>query len=553
MSTKSLMLVLATSLVFILQAEAGINIQTVDAPINNVTIYTDRAQITRTTTINLSSGDFSLLVENLPVSADDASFRASVMGPKGITILGLNHKIVRHLQTPQKKVAELEKKIIVLERGKKKSLVDNLEVLEEQKKLLMAISQGAGEEMARQVKKADLDVSQWGAAYDFIGRKLMEVNDSVRSVSMRLSEVENELGLLKSNLNALKTPDAKKSKTVQIDLLLENEGEIEFSLIYMIRGAGWQPVYNARLMDDSSKVSLAYFAEVSQRTGEDWNNVELNFSTAMPSYGTGPTDLTPKYLSFAPPTPGQPRIMKYQTSSAVKMKPAGIASLAPQDRIFDEQKVAGTYTTADFDAGAYSTTFKARRRETVISGDGAIRAPIAQWSLDAEIDLISRPYVEEAVYRLVSIQNQDKAPLLPGDITIFAGADFLGREKFNQMIMPGQVFKLMFGWENDVSVKREILSHKKSIKNELTRIDKRAMIILTNHSQSERTVILEEPIPVSQDDRIKVKSDDIKPKPLAIDAHGKAVWEITIKPGAEISVIIPWRVEHPENMPLVGL
>ncbi|MDZ7815728.1 MAG: DUF4139 domain-containing protein [Planctomycetota bacterium] len=43
-------------------------------------------------------------------------------------------------------------------------------------------------------------------------------------------------------------------------------------------GCGWSTAYDARLQENG-KLSLSYFANVKQRTSEDWEGVEMSLST----------------------------------------------------------------------------------------------------------------------------------------------------------------------------------------------------------------------------------------------------------------------------------
>ena len=67
------------------------------------------------------------------------------------------------------------------------------------------------------------------------------------------------------------------------------------------------------------------------------------------------------------------------------------------------------------------------------------------------------------------------------------------------------------------------------------------------------TINLEEVLPVSQDERIKVKVDRISPE-AEIEANDEtATWTLKLEPGAEQIVKYQYRIEHPHNVVVAGL
>uniref|UniRef100_A0AC34GG28 DUF4139 domain-containing protein n=1 Tax=Panagrolaimus sp. ES5 TaxID=591445 RepID=A0AC34GG28_9BILA len=73
--------------------------------------------------------------------------------------------------------------------------------------------------------------------------------------------------------------------SIEIDSETENEAEeAELTLVYQVTGASWMPFYDIRVNTKSnpSEVTIYYYANVQQETGESWKNVELSLSTAQP-------------------------------------------------------------------------------------------------------------------------------------------------------------------------------------------------------------------------------------------------------------------------------
>ncbi|MFZ1685201.1 MAG: mucoidy inhibitor MuiA family protein [Candidatus Zixiibacteriota bacterium] len=575
----------------------------VDAPIKKVTVYPDRAMVTRIADLTLPAGDQSIVIENLPITAVDESFRVSATNLDGVLLLGMSHRTAYHSESPQQRVAELEKKIDQIQRFERAELVDRLDAYQQQKSLLLAIAKSSGEVMSDQVAKGTIAVSQWNEAYRFVGSRLIEVNDSIRSTQVKIDSIGIRTGLLQNELGLLRSNSGRSTKTVQIDLRLAKAGKVDAVLEYTVPGATWTPIYDARLATDTDLVAWTYNAEVCQHTGEDWTNVELTLSTTSPSQGAGPGEISPWSLSVVDHdldrritvTADKDVIDKFEVSNQ-----AGISSEAMELRpvkTADEllRTVSGVETNSngkvflrggrDLEVGYilggvpmgdplgglgsggvnlslvsgsiiyssdYVTSFKTQRLETIPSGDKKVRTNISEYQLQCRVEYLCRPHNSQSVYRLGTITNQKEAPLMPGLVAIFVGSDFLGNSYVGNLVVPGEEFKLPFGRDNNIKVERKVSAEKKTRTSDKIKKEAIIRIALTNLSGKERSIKVEEAVPLSRDSRIKITLGEIVPKPVLLDEAGKATWHISLKPKDSSNVAIPYRIEFASNLEVAG-
>ncbi|MCP4685824.1 MAG: DUF4139 domain-containing protein, partial [bacterium] len=156
-------------------------------------------------------------------------------------------------------------------------------------------------------------------------------------------------------------------------------------------------------------------------------------------------------------------------------------------------------------------------------------------------------------FRVMSLKNQDKAPLMPGKVSIFVGSSYIGKAALAGMILPREEFEIGFGPDNSIKVSREILDLKTTHKSSSTRTDQTVEIRLVNHGLESRELLLEEPIPVSQDNRIKIKLGDVSPETDKPDALGIIRWNLTLLAAEEKVVRVTYRIEHPRGLQVQGL
>ncbi len=529
-----------------------------NSKITAVTVYPSQAQITRSASRELPAGEHTLVFENIPVASQTASFRSSASGPQGLALLGMNHRQEFHTESTNEKVAELERQIAQLNDEVKREINDRLDVFNQQKKFLLTLTKTATKTLTEQVENGGIKIAEWRSAYSFVSEEVRATNDSIRIVSAELKKVNDKLQKLKSEYNQLRTSQANSSWTVEVDVSLKKAGIVKVELQYVITGASWKPLYDARMNEEKGEVELSYLAEVAQRTGEDWSNVTLALSTATPSSGTGPGELANWVLAPSVPVGfyralgsvsdavevyGEQVIDKYEVQSARMARKAKPRSTEYEAEI----------ATSSVSSGAFSTTFNIARKESVASGKRAVRVSINSWQLQSEVDLICRPRNSQSVYRLVTLTNQDDAPLLPGGVSIFSGTDFLGNSTIQDLVTPSQKFELPFGLENTIAVERKIDSYKTDRNTTRVRVEQTIKITLTNNGADSASLTLEEPLPVSQDKEIKVRVKGIKPEPLASEDKKKVTWEVILAPGQEMEFIIPVRIEYPLNVLVSGL
>lgn len=103
----------------------------VDSRVTAVTVYADRAVVTRTATVQLAAGPAELVFAHLPASLVEQSLQAAGRGTAGATILDVSVRETHLDFTPDARVKELEDQLRALGR-QGRALDDRGSVLEAQ-------------------------------------------------------------------------------------------------------------------------------------------------------------------------------------------------------------------------------------------------------------------------------------------------------------------------------------------------------------------------------------------------------------------------------------
>lgn len=96
----------------------------------------------------------------------------------------------------------------------------------------------------------------------------------------------------------------KDSSNMIVTAIVETKqtGTVNFRLLYNVRDAGWYPSYDARVTEISAPLDVLMNANVFQRSGETWKNVNLALSTGNPNDNATPPELLPWRLGFYDPS-----------------------------------------------------------------------------------------------------------------------------------------------------------------------------------------------------------------------------------------------------------
>jgi uncharacterized protein (TIGR02231 family) len=337
---------------------------------------------------------------------------------------------------------------------------------------------------------------------------------------------------------------------------VEKPGNFTFELSYMIMGASWQPIYDIRSWSDTNAVDLIYLAMVNQQTGEDWNAVNLELSTAQPAIGANPPMLNAWYLNAVVPLPiakadagrrgseNMP-IDKFLTSPGF-VREGGLLQSAAQ------------YATADISHEGVSTSFTLRQKETIPSSGELKKVPIKTASFTAETEHIAVPRFSDKAYLKATVVNHADFPLLRGKASIFLDGNFVSTAGI-PLVLPQESFDLYIGADEGVKIKRELVqkfTDDAGVMNKKRRISYEYKITLQNfHKTNQKLTILDQ-LPISQNEAIEVKLTDSTPPPQYQpddQQRGFLRWVLDLKPTQKQEIDFKYQVKYPQEISITGL
>ena len=537
-----------------------------------VAVYPDRARVTRTGTVTLEPGPHRLAVRELPLKLDPASVRVSAKGSARARLLGVDVRRDFYTETPAERVRELEAQVEALE-DEMRALDAQAELLQREHDALGELS-GQTQAYARGLAFGKTTAEAHMALLDGLRSRAEGLNAALLDLAARRRDLERRLQKLRAELDQLRGSRGRERYTVvvEVDVAQAGGGSTEAStvssaeplaevltveLTYVVSDAGWQPLYDVRLLegDEGPLLEVGYLAQVTQRTGEDWDSVALALSTARPALAETLPELDPWYIG---PIVAHKRPTAAPTARmAGRGGPLAAAVLAlsaePEPEPLADQ-VEATVVTATVDTSGAAVTYQVPGTVAVPADGAPHKVAVARFELAPELDYVATPKLVQVAYRRAKLVNDSPYTLLPGPANLFAGDEFIGTTPL-ELIAPQGEIELYLGADDRVRVERELKRREvdKRLIGDRRRLRYGYEIELENLLPAEAHVTLHDQIPVSRHEDIKVKLESAEPAPTGQTELNLLQWELTLAPGQKQVVRFDFLVEHPRSMTLLGL
>lgn len=530
--------------------------------ITAVTVYPGAAHVTRTATLDLNPGSHRVVFDNIIPPVDENSISVSGEGTAGVRIYGAAIRQEYLQQAADQRVVELEKRIESIDDSVMSANKD-AGVLQQEREFLNSVKLFAGEEIPKDLVTTMPPVENLKGLRSFLSGELNDVESKREDIRIKVRALTREKDALARELSALRGSGGQMKRNLVVDLECGRPGNLILTVSYLVKGAFWRPVYDARTDYAKSEVELTSFGVVKQNTGEDWQDVTLTLSTAKPALGGRLPYIAPWILQ--PFQPYQPMVMR----GAIEMKSADMAvQYSPE--VFSqgaggitegppESQPAETAYSQVQQKGV-SVVYRITRPATLKSDGTESRLPISTQTLRAHYEYSAYPRAQELAYLGSKVVNAADMQMLAGEVNLFLEGDYVGKSSIDN-VGPGETFSLFLGVNENVKVKREEVSKLVDdvmiggIPSPTRKTTFKYKLTVENYKTEKITMNIFEAMPVSENEKIRVKVFDVSLPPAAKDWEDrKGVWQwvFELEPKAKKEIFYSFTVEHPREMQLQG-
>ncbi len=534
-----------------------------DSRITRVMIYPGQALLTRQAQLSLNPGEYKVVFPNIIPNVDDNSLRVTEEGKADVRILGCQLKKEFLKEVPSERIKQLQDEIQKLtdEQG---SLADLKNVYQEEKNFLDSLRFFSQEQLPKELITKMPAVKDLEDTLKFLDVRLKENFSFVMDCEIKLRDLSLRIDALKRELAQISGPVQKLKRSIVVDLQVLKQGEVILNASYLVGGASWQPIYDARANFQNSEVELVSFGILRQNSGEDWQDVDIALSTAKPSTGgnlpyVSSWILRPLQVHYEqraskmmPMASARGQYAAFESDNELAETNGGSAGL-------EKKKDEAAYAVAEEKGVAVVYTLP---QKASIKSDGSDhKLAVSTQMLKADFEYSTYPRIIPAAYLGSRVTNAKDLQLLPGRVNIFLDGDFVGASNLGN-IGPQEEFDLYLGVDENVKVKREQIEKKVDetiiggIPSPTRKTTFKYKLTVESYKSKKIKVKLFDAMPVSEDDRIKVKLGQVTPEPKEKnwkDRKGVCLWELELEPKAKKEIILNYVVEHPRDMQVEGL
>ena len=538
----------------------------VNSNITSVVVFMDGARVTRSGKEKLTAGINELKLEKISKYLDKDSIRVKGSGKNikaKLVDVQSNHnykEISGHegIDKLRKQIKDLNTEI--------KDLTERKDSLTNRKGFIFQIFDNFSKEFPKFFAAGESKIENLKSLQAYseemeidIQQKIKEIDDKIEKLTIKIQELKKELGKLGGQITKI-----EENYDVSISIESDGEGDFEFTVTYQIANARWIPFYDVNITEEQTTID--YSANVINKTLEDWEEIELEISTATfkPIRINNPN---PWYISEYQPYDGfgGGRMMKKKEKrrapSAAPMKPkvmdmlaAGIAEDKPME--LEEKEII---TEMEVDEAEFAETpygvqrFKIPKKMSMKSDEN--KHPVMLQSFEAKSSrLFYWNSVDQQVIAQEKIKNGELT-LLPGKAKCYVDGDFVGETNI-KVISPSEEFKIGTRLSYEMKIEKKLKERdvdKKGITKGKRENEYSYEIKINNYRKEESSITIVDRLPHSTSADIEVEpqkkhvEEYIIPKPKKYEL-GIATWELKLQAEEEFKIKYKFSVKYGKDI-----
>jgi len=542
-------LVLATALIGARAQAADID---ANSAVDAVTVYPDGASVTRVITVDLPSGDNTLVSKDFPLTLDPSSLRVEGEAGAKLTIGSVDARKPPPV-TPAD-LSELDKRIEAL-KDQRADLDGAVASAEARRKFAQRFAEASPAGIGEKGEARPL--ADWRAAFAAVAEEVANADTAIREAQRKQRDLDREIARLQADRTA--KPPSKLE--VRIDLAAAAATKATLRVTYAVRNARWTPLYDARLdtgaKDRKPMLELVRRAEITQSSGEDWTNVALAVSTVRVGRGGNAPDLNSLIVQY--PQPPQSAAVGGLADNARVARSMAVNEPAPAGAPAQPlaKKIEESLGAAE--VGAFHVAFQIPGRVSVPASGGSKNLRIATTTIAPDLIVRSSPVADPTAFLEASFVQNEDAPLLPGQVSIYRDGMFVGHGKMASA-SKDETVRLGFGADDKVKIERSVVKRNEGSTGLIvttSKTDERAFkTTVRNGHDFAIKVAIEDQLPVSESEDIVVELLPSTTPPTTTnlrDKRGVLQWAFEIKPGDVKDIAFAWRIRWPKDKGVVIL
>jgi uncharacterized protein (TIGR02231 family) len=529
--------------------------------VDAVTVFPQGAEVIRSVDVAIPAGDHRLIFEGLPSDLQSETLRVEGSAGSTVEIGSIDSKFA---YAPAAAIDAERKRI----EGKIEALNDERGLLDQtiadaeyQKSLMQQLASSIFAPPPKPENAEKHGPEDLANLLNLVGARLQTFSKTVIDARIRQRAIDKEIQDLNNQMAGL-APQDQGRFTVAVNLSVPAETAGTFKLKYRIANAGWQPIYDARLVspdkDTKASIELVRRAEVAQSTTESWDNVNLKLSTARPVGATSAPDIYPQEVQLFQPG----RNENYDTSAdalekdkarlqnaPVAVAPEAVLGMAEPKK---EVRHEVAQSQAQVQIAGFQAIYEVPGKVSIDNTGTAKKVRIGTDQISASLSAFTVPKLDPNAYLTATFSLGGETPMLPGLVMLYRDGVFMGQGAL-PLLSPGEETKLGFGADDLIKVKRVEVKSTRGEEGLLStsNIDERFYDITVKnlHDFALPVTVLDQiPFTSAQDVEITIPAGMTAPTRKDVDKkRGVLGWDIALAAKGEEVIKHGFKVAWPEG------
>ncbi len=544
----------------------------VKSKIRAVTVFMDKALITRSAALTLAPGDYRLVFAGLPENIISESIQVEGKGDFLLKQFQYREKSIRD-DSGAKKITALRSQVKTLQ-FRVKEMEDKIQQAEKEMQFIERILSKITTFDPKSETTTEIDPDKWIKMVSFYRSKLETLLKESREATRQKDDTQNEIDRLQSEINNTSVSSVKKEYHVELSVLVKSAGDIRLDLTYLVTEATWIPAYDLRVSTENKIMTVVYNAVVQQNTSEDWTDAELKFSTAKPNMASKHPDLQRWSVDFYIPPPaakpatppeGAQAINLQQQFQAANMQnvynvDGGNLKKEVASKLDDEARKRQQEFRSEMEKlesevedKSISVVFAIPGKNTIKSDNVPHKISIMSREMPAYFRYSAAPKRMKAAFLKARVKNTSDYPILPGDYNVFLNNGFITTSRM-EFKSPNEEFWTFLGMDEGIKIEYK---SKQNYKESSTLFSKKTsnliyenLVTVTNNKKTDIEIVIWDQLPIPFNKEITVEL--LEPKKIDDTSLKKTdddflEWICRLKPGEKLKIPFKFTIQYPKG------
>ncbi len=524
----------------------------VQAPVDSVEVFQNKAIVKRQLELKLHKGENKLVITDLPLNLyPNTLWLDKVDKNSPFIIKEFELKTVQNKIILGDKEEKLKKELESL-KEKLKEKQDAINIIDKKIRFYSDISAKSTVEASKNLVLKDINIKNMTDVLEFISNGLDENMAEKRKITKEIKKISDEITILSSHLSNIQRKSVTRINVLFIRIIANADIESSAIIKYVVANAYWTPYYEINFNPKKEVIEAKCFAKIVQTTSEKWTNVKLILSTGSPLFDVTLPETQPwivrayKYREY-----------KRKVGKMWKAAPKAMEEVALYDKIELQEPAKIPRKLTSIQKEELNIKMELTGRFDILNTGEAKKASFRDLTFKkSDVFYTAIPTKNRMAYLTVEFENDSDMILLAGESSLYLNANYTGKGRIKENIRTGEKIKFSFGVDENIKIEKKTLhtkAGKKGLFKGKKKVDYGFEIKIENYKDKEINLFIEEPIPFSENDDIKVDFYKANIKYHEKKDRGIYIWKLKLKPKEKKELIYKFNIIYPKDMSIQGL